>query len=77
MTIGPALASARNVFRRGAVALLLILVASSCTYMKMTPPPDADKTFTANNNTCYLATASNLLAGAGYGTGTSVQARAD
>jgi hypothetical protein len=60
---------------RACIALALLLSAS-CTYMKMNPPPDADKTFTAGNNSCYLATASNMLAGAGYGNGTTVQARA-
>lgn len=61
-----------------AVVLTVVMWAlASCTYMKMDPPADADKTFTANNNTCYLATASNMLAGAGYGNGTTLQARAD
>ncbi|NTU50129.1 MAG: hypothetical protein HGA87_04460 [Desulfobulbaceae bacterium] len=58
-------------------ATVLELVLSSCAYMKMSPPADADKTFLNNNNSCYLATASNMLAGAGYGNGTTVQARAD
>ena len=65
-------------FLRSAVFLLIVMLAiPSCTYMKMNPPSDADKTFAANNNSCYLATASNLLAGAGYGNGTDLQARAD
>ena len=55
----------------------LFILFSSCGYWKMDPPPDADKPFLTNNNTCYLATAANMLAGAGYGTGTTVQARAD
>jgi hypothetical protein len=55
----------------------LVLLSSGCAYMKMSPPPDADKTFTAGNNSCYLATAANMLAGAGYGTGTTVQQRSD
>lgn len=45
--------------------------------MKMNPPPDADKAVLAGNNSCWLATASNMLAGAGYGSGATVQARAD
>jgi len=55
----------------------MLVFTTSCAYMKMNPPPDADKTFLANNNSCYLATASNMLAGAGYGTGNTVQDRAD
>lgn len=43
----------------------------------MNPPPDVDKAFLNNNNSCYLATASNMLAGAGYGDGNTVQDRAD
>ena len=46
--------------------------------MKMNPPPDADKAAGGGtNNSCWLATASNMLAGAGYGDGTTVQQRAD
>lgn len=59
------------------LATLLGLLGVGCAYMKMNPPPDADKTFTAGNNSCYLATAANMLAGAGYGTGTTVQQRSD
>ena len=42
-----ALTSAVAVF-----VLLVMLTTSSCVYMKMSPPADADKTFTANNNSC-------------------------
>ncbi len=55
----------------------VLLSGTSCTYMKMNPPADADKAFFAGNNSCYLATAANMLAGAGYGTGATLQARAD
>jgi hypothetical protein len=48
---------------------ILLALSCACTYMKMTPPPDADKAFLAGNNSCYLATAANMLAGAGYGNG--------
>ncbi len=42
----------------------------------MKPPADADKPGgIGTDNTCYLATASNMLAGAGYGDGASLQAR--
>ncbi len=55
-----------------------VLCCTSCVpYMKVNPPADANKTFFANNNSCYLATAANVLAGAGYGTGSTLQARAD
>lgn len=57
--------------------MAVALLTSSCAYMKMDPPPDVDKANLAGNNSCYLATASNMLAGAGYGDGNSVQARAD
>jgi hypothetical protein len=47
--------------------------------MKMDPAPDSDKPLPvpAGDNSCWLHTAANMLAGAGYGTGTTVQARAD
>src|SRR5687767_7785530 len=54
-----------------------LLLATSCTYMKMNPAPDADKPSLSGDNSCYLATAANMLAGAGYGNGTTVQARAN
>lgn len=65
------------------VVLLIMLTAFCCNppcggsseYMKIDPPADADKT--SANNSCWLATASNMLAGAGYGNGSSLQARAD
>jgi hypothetical protein len=48
-------------------------------YMKMDPPPDVDKAAHghAGTNSCWLATAANMLAGAGYGVGVTVQQRAD
>ncbi len=42
-----------------------------------TPPPDANKPCFGCDGSCWLATAANMLAGAGYGTGATVQARAD
>lgn len=62
---------------RWLVAVGLCVFCTSCIYMKMSPPPDVDKAFLAGNNSCYLATASNILAGAGYGSGNTVQDRAD
>jgi len=48
-------------------------------WQKMDPPPDVDKS--AHNHTgqpsCWLAAASNMLAGAGYGDGNNVQERTD
>jgi hypothetical protein len=68
--------------------IFILVICSSCIFMKMAPASDVDKgppapTMPCNpgepiiDNSCWLATASNMLAGAGYGTGTTVQARAD
>lgn len=61
------------------IVLCLSVLSSSAlaTYMKMDPPPDVDKAFLGGNNSCWLATAANMLAGAGYGNGDTVQKRAD
>jgi hypothetical protein len=65
------------------VTILFIVLASSCTpsipFMMMNPPPDSDKPLPvpAGDNSCWMHTASNMLAAAGYGNGTTVQARAD
>jgi hypothetical protein len=64
------------------ILLTFLLTISGCTcpsYMKMNPPPDSDKPLPvpAGDFSCWMHTASNMLAGAGYGTGTTVQARAD
>ncbi|MFH1616308.1 MAG: hypothetical protein ABIG61_14630 [Planctomycetota bacterium] len=61
-------------------------VPASADWFKMNPPPDVDKTdhndvnkngTDWNKPTCWIAVASNMLAGAGYGDGNSVQERAD
>jgi hypothetical protein len=57
------------------IAVVLAPAWASAQYMKMDPPPDVDKT--SSNNSCWLATAANMLAGAGYGDGANVQDRAD
>lgn len=59
------------------VCLLSVFV--SADWQKMAAPPDVDKKAHSHNNkpTCWLATAANMLAGAGYGTGATVQMRAD
>jgi len=66
------------------VAILVLSPLISCAsrnYMKMNPPPDADKDAHAYlgdvSLTCWMAAAANMLAAAGYGHGTTVQARAD
>jgi len=65
----------------GLAVAVLMMVTLSCVYMKMNPPADVDKGPPAPappdvDNSCWMATAANMLAGAGYGTGTNLQARA-
>ncbi len=68
-----------------AIRLLLVIalmgLCVSCVYMKMNPPPDINKADyghdTEETLTCWLANAANMLAGAGYGNGNTVQKRAD
>ncbi len=60
--------------------LLSVMLALSCRpYMKMKPPADSDKPLPVptGDNSCWMHAASNMLAGAGYGNGTTLQARAD
>ena len=59
------------------VALLALPALAYAVWQKMAPPPDADKPADGwRSMTCWLATAANMLAGAGYGDGTTVQQRA-
>lgn len=74
----------RKIFLFPFVILAFLCVSCTCipVYMKMNPPPDVDKAFLSNpalpsDNSCWLATAANMLAGAGYGSGNTVQDRAD
>ena len=66
-----------------AVPLFLLLLAlpsvATADYLKVDPPPDVDKSAHGHSgtNTCWQATAANMLAGAGYGSGPTVQHRAD
>lgn len=66
-----------------ALLMSVLVILPNCTYappyMKMNPPADSNKPLPvpASDNSCYLHTAANLLAAAGYGTGTTVQLRAD
>ncbi len=65
-------------FVRATILSVVLASLTACSgYMKMNPPPDADKPGGGVDNSCYLATAANMLAGAGYGDGANVQARAN
>ena len=59
------------------LSVFLTLTPVAANWQKMDPPPDVDKKTHGHNNcpTCWLAAASNMLAGAGYGSGSTVQAR--
>ncbi len=62
--------------------LFLALIAPANApgdWLLMDPPPDVDKYHHGHSATltCCLATSANMLAGAGYGTGSSVQEQAD
>ncbi len=64
------------------VVLIFITTSCSCQYQKMNPAPDIDKgppvpPPPALDNSCWMATAANILAGVGYGDGNTVQQRAD
>ena len=74
----------RTLFR-GLALLLVVVVAilalpalASADWLKMDPPPDVDKPADGSrSSTCWLAAAANMLAGAGYGDGATVQQRAE
>lgn len=62
--------------------VFVVMTSSSCVYMKMLPPADIDKRLPGPpgggvDNSCWMATASNMLAGAGYGAGATLDARAE
>lgn len=63
------------------IAIIAALVAyflAQKRYMKMDPPADVDKDgVTHPDNSCWMATAANMLAAAGYGNGNTLQARAN
>ena len=51
------------------ILLFTVIIQStpaSADWIKLDPPPDIDKEFNSDA-TCWLATAANMLAGAGYG----------
>lgn len=65
------------------IILLVVIIQSapaSAEWIKLDPPPDIDKEFNSDA-TCWLATAANMLAGAGYGYSSpdpsTVQSRAE
>jgi hypothetical protein len=71
-----------HLIKPGNLAISVIfsfMLFCTCFYMKMNPPPDVDKSAHGHSgtSTCWIATGSNMLAGAGYGTGSTVQDRAD
>jgi hypothetical protein len=56
--------------------VLCLPVAAFGDYLKIDPPPDVDKNHP--DLTCWIATAANMLAGAGYGpAGLNDQQRAE
>ncbi len=74
------------------VAVMAVICGTALADWQRLPASDVDKEGTANgegndglvagvvaapDNSCWIATASNLLAGAGYGVGTTFQERAD
>lgn len=75
----------RTLFRSLAIVLVAAVLAvlvfpglAFADWQKMDPPPDADKPGDGSrSNTCYQATAANMLAAAGYGDGDTVQERAE
>ena len=58
-------------------ALLFMPDRASAEYLKIDPPPDVNKMAPVTDLSCWLATAANMLAGAGYGTGETDQERAE
>ncbi len=63
------------------VAFFLVFVSAVAIadWQKTNTPPDVDKAHHLHGNkpTCWMAAASNMLAGAGYGDGNDIQERAD
>ncbi len=55
---------------------LWLPLMSSCGYLSINPPPDAEIAFPEGNNASWLTSAANMLAGAGYGEGNNIQDRA-
>ena len=60
-----------------AIAGLCLTTAVFGDWMKVADPPDVDKDEPGEFYDCWLVTAANMLAAAGYGTKSTVQARAE
>jgi len=60
-----------------AIVLVVGVQNVSADFLLLDPPADVDKQSRDNNHSCWLATAANMLAGAGYGHGSTVQERAE
>jgi len=62
------------------LCLCILLICTSTTvfarWVKPDEQPDVDKS-SGEIMTCWLATAANMLAGAGYGSGANAQTRAE
>ena len=58
-----------------AIVILFVPAVALADWLRLDPPPDVDKP--ELDLSCWLATAANMLAGAGYGVGGSVQERAE
>ena len=74
----------RMAFRTGALWLTVLIgmalvSPAAAAYLKINPPADVDKSpaVQGTDNSCWQATAANMLAGAGYGAGAGVQERAE
>ena len=75
--------------KKAVIIILAIFTVSTFADWRRDPASDVDKEFLSGNeyliigvppnpdNSCWLASASNMLAGAGYGTGGNVQERAE
>ncbi len=68
--------------KRSIVLTCLVLIAFTAAaalgdWMKVDPAPDVDKANPNSDLSCWLATAANMLAGAGYGDGATMQERAE
>ena len=57
------------------VAILFLPALAFTDYIKLSSPPDVNKK--KPDNSCWLATAANMLAAAGYGSEGTVQANAE
>lgn len=68
---------AHALLRWSVVVILFLPGFAFAQYLKIDPPPDVNKDTPDEAIACWLITAANMLAGAGYGTGATVQARSE